>query len=143
MAYRSSTSGQTSAPSRDAISVAQYLDWRPAVVLLPHILDLLHYYNRSSVYSPPKESDVLTIYLQATIFITLVGICWAVAMWVPFTIIMEVRCPSSLGAIPLIVGHRSSKKGPHHNPLLSEDHLTVGFYQLHQFSAARTTSDSL
>ncbi|KDR83615.1 hypothetical protein GALMADRAFT_235899 [Galerina marginata CBS 339.88] len=27
---------------------------------------------------------------QATIFISLVGICWAVAMWVPFTIIMEL-----------------------------------------------------
>ena len=27
---------------------------------------------------------------QATVFITLVGICWAVAMWVPFAIIMEV-----------------------------------------------------
>jgi len=27
--------------------------------------------------------------VQATIFITLVGICWAVAMWVPFAIIME------------------------------------------------------
>jgi len=29
--------------------------------------------------------------MQATVFISLVGICWAVAMWVPFTIIMEVR----------------------------------------------------
>jgi solute carrier family 45 protein 1/2/4 len=28
--------------------------------------------------------------VQATIFISLVGICWAVAMWVPFAIIMEV-----------------------------------------------------
>lgn len=27
---------------------------------------------------------------QATIFITLVGICWSVAMWVPFAIIMEL-----------------------------------------------------
>ncbi|KAF9008949.1 hypothetical protein BDQ17DRAFT_1422133 [Cyathus striatus] len=27
---------------------------------------------------------------QATIFISLVGICWAVAMWVPFAIIMEL-----------------------------------------------------
>ena len=27
---------------------------------------------------------------QATILISLVGICWAVAMWVPFAIIMEV-----------------------------------------------------
>ncbi|KAH6915329.1 major facilitator superfamily domain-containing protein [Coprinopsis sp. MPI-PUGE-AT-0042] len=27
---------------------------------------------------------------QATIFISTVGICWAVAMWVPFTIIMEL-----------------------------------------------------
>lgn len=28
--------------------------------------------------------------VQATIFISLIGICWAVAMWVPFAIIMEV-----------------------------------------------------
>jgi solute carrier family 45 protein 1/2/4 len=28
--------------------------------------------------------------VQATIFISLVGICWAVAMWVPFAIIMEL-----------------------------------------------------
>jgi len=28
---------------------------------------------------------------QATILISCVGICWAVAMWVPFTIVMEVR----------------------------------------------------
>ena len=28
--------------------------------------------------------------IQATILISLVGICWAVAMWVPFAIIMEV-----------------------------------------------------
>ncbi|KAG5648945.1 hypothetical protein DXG03_000294 [Asterophora parasitica] len=32
----------------------------------------------------------LTLRLQATIFISLVGVCWAVAMWVPFAIIMEV-----------------------------------------------------
>jgi solute carrier family 45, member 1/2/4 len=32
----------------------------------------------------------ITTTLQATIFISLVGICWAVAMWVPFAIIMEV-----------------------------------------------------
>lgn len=30
--------------------------------------------------------------LQATVLISFVGICWAVAMWVPFSIIMEV-CP--------------------------------------------------
>lgn len=30
-----------------------------------------------------------TLYQQATIFISLVGFCWAVAMWVPFAIIME------------------------------------------------------
>ncbi|CAA7259880.1 unnamed protein product [Cyclocybe aegerita] len=28
--------------------------------------------------------------VQATIFISLVGICWAVAMWVPFAVIMEL-----------------------------------------------------
>ncbi len=31
--------------------------------------------------------------VQATIFISLVGVCWAVAMWVPFAIIMEVELP--------------------------------------------------
>jgi solute carrier family 45, member 1/2/4 len=36
---------------------------------------------------------------QATIFISTVGICWAVAMWVPFTIIMEV---SSLLCIAML-----------------------------------------
>lgn len=29
--------------------------------------------------------------VQATVLISFVGICWAVAMWVPFSIIMEVR----------------------------------------------------
>ncbi|KNZ81557.1 General alpha-glucoside permease [Termitomyces sp. J132] len=33
----------------------------------------------------------ITTVVQATIFISLVGICWAVAMWVPFAIIMEAR----------------------------------------------------
>jgi len=32
----------------------------------------------------------ITTVFQATIFISLVGICWAVAMWVPFAIIMEL-----------------------------------------------------
>jgi len=32
----------------------------------------------------------ITTVVQATIFISLVGICWAVAMWVPFAIIMEI-----------------------------------------------------
>ncbi|TFK29392.1 MFS general substrate transporter [Coprinopsis marcescibilis] len=32
----------------------------------------------------------ITTVRQATVFISLVGICWAVAMWVPFTIIMEL-----------------------------------------------------
>lgn len=31
---------------------------------------------------------------QAIIAVSLVGICWAVACWVPFAIIMEVRCSS-------------------------------------------------
>lgn len=29
---------------------------------------------------------------QATVAISLIGICWAVACWVPFAIIMEVSC---------------------------------------------------
>ena len=29
---------------------------------------------------------------QATVVISLIGICWAVACWVPFAIIMEVSC---------------------------------------------------
>jgi solute carrier family 45 protein 1/2/4 len=28
---------------------------------------------------------------KATVYISLVGICWAVAMWVPFAIVMEVK----------------------------------------------------
>ncbi|KAF8076526.1 major facilitator superfamily domain-containing protein [Lyophyllum atratum] len=32
----------------------------------------------------------ITTVAQATAFISLVGICWAVAMWVPFAIIMEI-----------------------------------------------------
>jgi len=42
---------------------------------------------------------------QATVFISLVGVCWAVAMWAPFAIIMELlkelqkpQTPSSRGA---------------------------------------------
>jgi solute carrier family 45 protein 1/2/4 len=32
----------------------------------------------------------ITTVVQATVFISLVGICWAIAMWVPFAIIMEL-----------------------------------------------------
>lgn len=32
--------------------------------------------------------------VQATIIIAALGICWSVAMWIPFAIIMEVRAPS-------------------------------------------------
>lgn len=37
-----------------------------------------------------KSTNKITNIVQATVFISLVGICWAVAMWVPFAIIMEV-----------------------------------------------------
>lgn len=30
---------------------------------------------------------------QAIVVVSLVGICWAVACWVPFAMIMEVMCP--------------------------------------------------
>ena len=39
---------------------------------------------------PAHPSLYSNRFQQATVFISLVGICWAVAMWVPFTIIMEV-----------------------------------------------------
>lgn len=43
----------------------------------------------------------ITTVVQATIFITLVGICWAVAMWVPFAIIMEfLKESSSTTSVP-------------------------------------------
>lgn len=32
---------------------------------------------------------------QAIVIVSLVGICWAVACWVPFAIIMEVRVLTS------------------------------------------------
>jgi len=32
----------------------------------------------------------ITTVVQATVYISLVGICWAVAMWVPFAIVMEM-----------------------------------------------------
>ena len=39
---------------------------------------------------------------QATVFITLVGICWGVAVWVPFAIIMEV-CNYSLTFYAILI----------------------------------------
>jgi solute carrier family 45 protein 1/2/4 len=36
------------------------------------------------------DADNTFTICKATVFISLVGICWAVAMWVPFAIIMEV-----------------------------------------------------
>ncbi|KAG6821597.1 hypothetical protein H0H93_000106 [Arthromyces matolae] len=44
-------------------------------------------YNYQLIFPKRINADIVQ---QATIFISLVGICWAVAMWVPFAIIMEV-----------------------------------------------------
>ena len=46
-----------------------------------------------SVYGCPKGARA-EHELQAVIVVSLVGVCWAVACWVPFAIIMEVCGPS-------------------------------------------------
>ncbi|TFK75785.1 MFS general substrate transporter [Pluteus cervinus] len=51
--------------------------------------------------------------VQATIFISFVGICWAVAMWVPFSIIMEY-----LKEPPAPPPHSTSRR-PSHSRVLS------------------------
>ncbi|KAF9534195.1 MFS general substrate transporter [Crepidotus variabilis] len=50
---------------------------------------------------------------QATVFISLVGICWAVAMWVPFAIIMELlkEPPQPSPATPM---HAHAYRRPSH-----------------------------
>ncbi|TEB35620.1 MFS general substrate transporter [Coprinellus micaceus] len=45
---------------------------------------------------------------QATIYITLVGICWAVAMWVPFAIIMELLKDTAPPPTPFLTERRPS-----------------------------------
>ncbi|KAF6762339.1 hypothetical protein DFP72DRAFT_987640 [Ephemerocybe angulata] len=45
---------------------------------------------------------------QATIFITLVGVSWAVAMWVPFAIIMELLKDTAPPPIPYLQDRRPS-----------------------------------
>lgn len=45
---------------------------------------------------------------KATIFITLVGICWAVAMWVPFAIIMELLKDTAPAPTPFLTERRPS-----------------------------------
>lgn len=46
----------------------------------------------------------------AIIMISLVGICWSVACWVPFAIIMEVRIPFLLLVVLNIYGFYSSSR---------------------------------
>ncbi|KAJ7179008.1 MFS general substrate transporter [Mycena filopes] len=48
----------------------------------------------------------ITTVVQATIFISLIGICWSVAMWAPFAIIMELL--KDLSAPPTASGFRPS-----------------------------------
>jgi len=56
----------------------------------------------------------ITTVVQATVFITLVGICWAVATWVPFAIIMEFLKESSSTPEISVPSRR-----PSHNRVLS------------------------
>lgn len=44
----------------------------------------------NQVSSLDIDADNILTICKAMVFISLVGICWAVAMWVPFAIIMEV-----------------------------------------------------
>jgi len=65
----------------------------------------------------------ITTVVQATIFISFVGICWAVAMWVPFAIIMELlKEPSPNPAVQDTqrAVHVRNFSTPSHPPTLSE-----------------------
>ncbi|KAF8897661.1 major facilitator superfamily domain-containing protein [Infundibulicybe gibba] len=59
--------------------------------------------------------------VQATIFISLVGICWAVAMWVPFTIIMEL-----LKETPTIAQAPAESQRPTHSRVVSTPGIRRG-----------------
>lgn len=50
----------------------------------------------------------ITTVAQATVYITLVGISWAVAMWVPFAIIMELLKDAPSPPIPYLQDRRPS-----------------------------------
>ncbi|TFK43415.1 major facilitator superfamily domain-containing protein [Crucibulum laeve] len=56
--------------------------------------------------------------VQATIFISLVGVCWAVAMWVPFAIIMEL-----LKATPTPAPSEASRRPFHPRNLSSPGYI--------------------
>ncbi|RDB22586.1 General alpha-glucoside permease [Hypsizygus marmoreus] len=58
----------------------------------------------------------ITTVVHATVFISLVGICWAVAMWVPFAIIMEIL---KEGPPPPLAPATPSGRRPSHNRVLS------------------------
>lgn len=69
--------------------------WTAALVLFS-VLTFSTFFIKTvvQVRNGPREYSEhnLTIRdLQATVAISLIGICWAVACWVPFAIIMEAR----------------------------------------------------
>jgi solute carrier family 45, member 1/2/4 len=68
------------------------------------------------------DADIaFTYYMhKATVYISLVGICWAVAMWVPFAIVMEVKIlvsvfHSNLTALGTDVERTTGSRGPRHS----------------------------
>lgn len=72
----------------------------------------------TKVWQVREETSILEssstdrgMFQQATIMVSLVGICWAVACWVPFAIIMEVRTSPFKGKSFKHFSFSSSKSG--------------------------------
>ncbi|KAJ4478242.1 hypothetical protein J3R30DRAFT_3289922 [Lentinula aciculospora] len=65
----------------------------------------------------------ITTVAQATVFIALVGVCWAVAIWAPFAIIMEL-----LKELSSVAEDNSHDDG---RPLHSRTHSTPGLRNVH------------
>jgi solute carrier family 45, member 1/2/4 len=66
--------------------------WTAALVLFS-LLNLSTFFISTVVQVSPFDIDVgqyLDHVCKATVYIGLVGMCWAVMMWVPFAIVMEV-----------------------------------------------------
>lgn len=70
--------------------------WTGALVLFSFLMFSTFFVKTVAQVSTEIAYDscgfYMTILIQALVCVALVGVCWAVACWVPFAIIMEVCC---------------------------------------------------
>ena len=90
MAGRGCAQRQTVASTYNAVFTTQHLDGSHVVVQPHYCFHILHHTSLAGRPSSITHCEDSLIPLQAIVAVSLIGICWAVACWVPFAIIMEV-----------------------------------------------------